>query len=68
MRAGADDDGLAAELRAVALFDGREERIHVDVQDAEGAGDVGAHSFESNFRATRSPPASEKWRPSAGLR
>ena len=29
----ADDHGLARELRAVVLLDGRVERVHVDVQD-----------------------------------
>src|SRR5262249_55194709 len=30
---GADDDGATAQLRAVALFDGGVERVHVDVHD-----------------------------------
>ena len=32
-RVAADDDRLAAQLRAVALLDGREERVEVDVED-----------------------------------
>ena len=35
---GADDDGLAAQLRAIALLDGRVERVHVDVRDRRGRG------------------------------
>ena len=30
----ADDDGLAAQLRMAQQFNGREERVHVDMQDA----------------------------------
>ena len=33
----ADGDRLAAQLRVVALLDGRVERVHVDVEDAPSA-------------------------------
>ena len=36
--AAADDDRLAAQLRVVALLDGREERVQVDVQDGRRDG------------------------------
>jgi len=41
LRIAADDDRLVAEFRAVALFDGREERIEVDVDDGQAAGGHG---------------------------
>ena len=35
--AAADDDGPAAQLGSVALLDGREERVEIDVQDGRAA-------------------------------
>ena len=37
MRIAADSDRLAAQLRPVALLDGRVERVHVDVKDPADA-------------------------------
>ena len=33
MGSGSDDDGLAAPLGMVQQFDGRKERIHIDMED-----------------------------------
>jgi hypothetical protein len=38
VRVAADDHGLAAQLRMVALLDRREERVEVDVDDGQAAG------------------------------
>ena len=53
--AAADDDGLAAQLRTVALLDRGEERIQVDVED-----DALAHARDSR------PPGRRVSRPAAG--
>ena len=33
VRSGSDDDGLAAPFGVVQQFDGREERVHIDMED-----------------------------------
>jgi proteasome accessory factor C len=47
-RVAADDDRLAAKLRALELFDRREERVEVEVRDDHGSGRIGAVSHDTD--------------------